>query len=97
MHIFVKFLLVLNYGNSIPSKRAIVYTIDYEVAVLGHVNVTISGNNLGDTGYTVVAKNCWVTPDDDVNNSIRYDILIDGCPNLDVSLNLVHCKCSDYK
>ena len=58
---------------------------DYEVAVPDHVNVGVSGNNLGDTGYTVVAKNCWVTPDDDVNNPIKYDALIDGCPNPDVS------------
>ena len=57
---------------------------DYEVAVPDHV-VGVSGNNLGDTGYTVVAKNCWVTPDDDVNNPIKYDALIDGCPNPDVS------------
>ena len=66
---------------------------DYEVAVPDHVNVGVSGNNLGGTGYTVVAKNCWVTPDDDVNNPIKYDALIDGCPNPDVSSNSVHRNC----
>jgi hypothetical protein len=62
---------------------------DFSVAVPDHINIGIVGTNFADTGYQIVAQNCWMTPDNDPNNAIKYDILLNGCANPDDVANIV--------
>ena len=59
---------------------------DFAVQVPDHINIGIVGTNFADTGYNVVAENCWMTPDNNPDNVVRYDILLNGCANPDVRL-----------
>ena len=48
---------------------------DFSINVPDDVFVGIVGNNFGDSGYVIKAEECWITPDDNPDNEIRYDVI----------------------
>lgn len=65
------------------------YTIvagaDFAVTVPDHIHLGIMLTE-GDK-FILQAKQCWVTPDSDPNNSTQYMILENGCANADVRIS----------
>jgi len=61
---------------------------DYQVNVPDDVFVGIVGNNFGDSGYVIKAEECWITPDDNPENEVRYDVISAGCANADDADNI---------
>ena len=62
---------------------------DYSITVPDLVYVGVVGNNFGNSGYVVQTQECWVTPDSNPENTIRYDVITNGCADVNVSTFLL--------
>merc|ERR1712048_367834 len=58
----------------------------FEVEVPDHIFIGIVLTDSGN--FNIQSRTCWVTPDDDKDNPIQYNILMDGCPNQDDADNI---------
>jgi len=56
------------------------------VAVPDHVYIGLVGKNIGD--LVVVADYCYITPDNDASNPVRYDVIVDQCVDTNDSDNI---------
>merc|ERR1711935_1118454 len=52
---------------------------DHSITVPDLVYVGVVGNNFGSSGYVIQTQECWVTPDSNPDNTIRYDVITNGC------------------
>ena len=57
---------------------------DYAVNVPD--NIYIGLGLMESDGFILQAKNCWITPSNDPQDSIRYEIISDACPNSAVNI-----------
>merc|ERR1711892_701415 len=56
------------------------------ITVPDYVHIGVVGNNIGE--MVIVARDCWITPDNDPNNLVQYNILGDACANQDDADNI---------
>merc|ERR1739838_725568 len=52
------------------------------------VYVGVVGSNFGNSEYVVNVQDCWVTPDNDPTNTVRYDVITSGCADAADSDNI---------
>ena len=56
------------------------------INVPDHIYVGVVGRNIG--SRVVVAEDCWITPTNDANNPIRYDVLTGACADPNDAANI---------
>jgi len=52
---------------------------EHSITVPDLVYVGVVGSNFGNSGYVVSVQDCWVTPDNDPTNTVRYNVITSGC------------------
>merc|ERR1711892_1253199 len=62
---------------------------DHSITVPDLVYVGVVGNNFGSSGYVIQTQECWVTPDSNPDNTIRYDVITNGCADANDADNIV--------
>merc|ERR1712048_551784 len=61
---------------------------DFSITVPDHVYVGVVGNNFGTSGYVIKTEECWITPDNNPDNTIRYNVITAGCADADDADNI---------
>ena len=52
---------------------------DHSITAPDPVYVGVVGSNFGNSGYVVQVQDCWITPDNDPTNTVRYNVITSGC------------------
>ncbi|XP_077371498.1 alpha-tectorin-like [Festucalex cinctus] len=64
------------------SERTQLLAPNAYLALNQQIWIQLSGDGLDGNTVKIVTQSCWVTQEPSPNATLRYDLIIDGCPNL---------------